>query len=247
MAQYLIITPTYNEAKNIRVFADAVLAVLPTAHILVVDDASPDGTGQIADDMARRDPRIHVMHRAGKLGLGSAYLSAFQWALSRDYAFILQMDADLSHDPKYLTHFVEALNDGADLVLGSRNIPGGGSIGWGLHRKCLSRAGSLYSRTILGVKVRDLTGGFKAFRRSVLEAIDLSSVHSEGYAFQIEMTYRAIKLGFGIREVPIVFLERQAGQSKMSGRIIAEAIQMVWRLRFRTLTPTASSVRSART
>lgn len=233
--QVLIITPTYNEHDNLETFVQQVLAQLPDARVLVIDDASPDGTGQLADRLAAADSRVHVMHREGKLGLGSAYLAGFRWALQRDFDVVFEMDTDLSHDPAHLPAFLEALHQGADVVVGSRNIPGGGTEGWGVGRHVLSKGGSLYSRTILGLRVRDLTSGYKAFRREVLQALDLDAVRSEGYAFQIELTYRAILRGFRVDEVPIRFVDRRAGHSKMSRKIFLEAITMVWRLRFDAL------------
>jgi dolichol-phosphate mannosyltransferase len=228
----LIVTPTYNERSNLPTFVDAVRAAAPEADILVVDDASPDGTGEVADEIARRDPRLSVLHRAGKLGLGSAYLEAFRRGLAQGFDRFLEMDADLSHDPKYLPDFFRALDQGADVVIGSRNVPGGSVEGWGTGRHVLSKGGSLYSRTILGVGVRDLTSGYKAFSRRALEAIELDRVRSNGYSFQIELTYRALRRGMKVVEVPIVFVDRRAGQSKMSRRIFAEAVAEVWRLRF---------------
>ena len=231
----LIVTPTYNERSNLQTFVDAVRAVAPDVDILVVDDASPDGTGELADEIAQRDPRLSVLHRSGKLGLGSAYREAFKRGLAQGFDRFLEMDADLSHDPKYLPDFFRALDQGADVVIGSRNIPGGSVAGWGPGRHVLSKGGSLYSRTILGVRVRDLTSGYKAFSRRALEAIELDRVRSNGYSFQIELTYRALRRGMKVVEVPIVFVDRRAGQSKMSRRIFAEAIAEVWRLRFDAL------------
>ena len=227
----LIIIPTYNECENITPIATAVLQRLPQAHILFVDDGSPDGTGILADSLAEGDPRIQVIHRAGKLGLGTAYLEGFRFALAREYELIFEMDADFSHNPDHLPSFLEAARGGADLVLGSRYVQGGGTVNWGVGRKILSRGGSLYARTILGVHVRDLTGGFKCFHRRVLEAIDLDTVSSEGYSFQVEMTYRTLRRGFSVSEVPITFMDRRVGQSKMSREIFLEAIWMVWKLR----------------
>jgi len=231
----LIVTPTYNEKENLEVFLQGVFAVRPDVNVLVVDDNSPDGTGVLADRLAEEDPRVQVMHRPGKLGLGSAYLDAFRWGLDQGYDVLMEMDTDLSHDPAYLPAFLEAVDQGADVVIGSRNIPGGGVEGWGPGRHFLSKGGSLYSRIILGVKVRDLTSGYKAFRREVLESIDLSEVGSEGYSFQVELTYRALRSGFRVHEVPIVFVDRRAGQSKMSRKIFVEAVMMVPRLRLRAL------------
>lgn len=232
MPRVLIITPTYNERENLSELAAGIFAVLPEANLLVVDDASPDGTGDVADQMASTDARVHVMHRAGKQGLGTAYLAGFAWAIEHGYDYILQMDADLSHDPRYLPDFIRALDEGADLAIGSRNIPGGGVEGWGPVRHFISKGGSLYSRVILGLGVRDLTSGYKAFRRTLLQSIDLGDVSSRGYSFQIELTYRAILRRFRVVEVPIMFVDRRAGQSKMSGSIFAEAVLMVWRLRW---------------
>jgi dolichol-phosphate mannosyltransferase len=227
----LVCIPTYNERDNIEPIARAALAADPRIDILVIDDNSPDGTGRIADELAARDPRAHVLHRPSKQGLGRAYLDGFRWALQRGYPFILEMDADFSHDPRYLPHFLDRAEAGVDLVLGSRYVPGGGTVNWGLGRKLVSRSGSLYARTILGLRQRDLTGGFKCFRRGVLESIDLASVRSSGYAFQIELTYRAIQKGFEVVEIPIVFEDRRVGQSKMTGQIVLEALAMVWKLR----------------
>lgn len=227
----LIVTPTYNERHNIPLFVRAVLAVAPGAHVLIVDDASPDGTGEVADALAREDPRVRVMHRPRKRGLGTAYVEAFQRGLADGYRYLFEMDADLSHDPGHLPRFFEALARGADVVVGSRNIPGGGVVGWGLGRHLLSKGGSLYSKLILGVGVNDLTTGYKAYRREALLAIDLPSIRSNGYSFQIETTYRALLAGMRVEEVPIVFVDRRAGQSKMNRRIFVEAVGMVWKLR----------------
>jgi dolichol-phosphate mannosyltransferase len=232
----LIVTPTYNEKENLPRFVDAVRAAFPEADMLIVDDNSPDGTGDLADAIAAKDSHVRVMHRAGKLGLGTAYIQAFQKGLGEGYDRFFEMDADLSHDVKYLPDFVRALDDGADVVIGSRNIPGGGVEGWGLGRHVISKGGSLYSRTILGLGVRDLTSGYKAFTRRALEAIDIGSIHSNGYSFQIEMTYRAIRRGMRVKEVPIVFVDRTLGKSKMSRKIFVEAMGVVWRLRAESVT-----------
>ncbi len=231
MPRVLIVTPTYNERDNLAEFVGAVHAAAPTVDVLVVDDASPDGTGALGDALAAADPRVSVLHRPGKLGLGTAYVDGFQLALTRGYDVVLEMDADLSHDPAYIPRFLEAMAAGADVVLGSRNVPGGGVEGWGPGRHVLSKGGSLYSRTILGVGVRDLTTGFKAYTRRALQAIDPGTLRSNGYSFQIETTYRALRRGLRVVEVPIVFVDRRAGRSKMSRRIFAEAIVEVWRLR----------------
>lgn len=227
----LIVTPTYNERDNVERFVRAVRARAPHADVMIVDDNSPDGTGEIADRLAAEDPHVRVMHRAGKLGLGTAYVQAFEKGLAEGYELFFEMDADLSHDPDHLPSFFEAFRQGADLVIGSRNITGGRVSGWGPGRHFLSKGGSLYSRTILGLPIRDLTSGYKAFRASVLRAIDLRSVRSEGYSFQIETTFRAAQRGFVVREVPIHFVDRKVGKSKMSRRIFAEAVVMVWKLR----------------
>ncbi len=231
MPRTLVVTPTYNEKENLERFVAAVRGALPEADLLVVDDASPDGTGALADDLAKRDGHVRVMHRAGKLGLGTAYVQAFARGLEEGYDRFFEMDADLSHDVRYLPDFVRALDEGYDVVIGSRNIPGGGVEGWGVGRHFLSKGGSFYSRTILGLPVRDLTSGYKAFSRRALEAIPLAEVHSNGYSFQIEMTYRAALRGMRVKEVPIVFVDRTAGRSKMSRKIFIEAIGMVWKLR----------------
>ncbi len=226
----LICLPTYNERDNLSPITEASLAAAPEVDVLVIDDGSPDGTGVLADELAAREPRIHVLHRTKKEGLGKAYLAGFEWALSRGYALVLEMDADFSHDPKYLPALLAKAGE-ADLVLGSRYVPGGGTVNWGLGRRLLSKGGSLYARTILGVSIRDLTGGFKCFRREVLESIDLPTVECSGYAFQIELTYRTLRRGFRVAEVPIVFADRRVGQSKMSRRIVLEAIRKVWSIR----------------
>jgi dolichol-phosphate mannosyltransferase len=228
--QALIIIPTFNERENLPRIIPAVLSNLPDAHILIVDDLSPDGTGDIADEFAKKDPRIHVEHRKGKRGLGRAYLHGFQWALSKEYQFIFEMDADFSHQPKYLPNFLRAIEK-SDLVLGCRYMPGGGIKGWGVHRLAISRGGNFYARTVLRLPYRDLTGGFKCFRRRALEAIDFSKVISNGYNFQIELTWYVHKAGLQITEIPIVFPDREDGISKMSAGIFHEAMLGVWRLR----------------
>ncbi len=227
----IVCLPTYDERENIEAIARAILDATPEVDLLVIDDNSPDGTGRIADAIAAREPRVHVLHRERKEGLGKAYLAGFAWALARGYPLVLEMDADFSHNPAYLPQMLAKARE-ADLVLGSRNVKGGGTLNWGLGRKVLSRAGSFYARTILGLHVRDLTGGFKCFHREVLEAIDLPTVECSGYAFQIELTYRAAKKGFSIAEIPIVFEDRRVGQSKMSKWIVLEAIRKVWTIRF---------------
>jgi dolichol-phosphate mannosyltransferase len=230
MRDAVIIVPTYNEAENLESLCSAIFENCDRCDILVVDDASPDGTGEIADRLAKADPRVRVLHRARKEGLGKAYLAGFAVALEQHYELILEMDADFSHDPTYLPRLLAAAED-ADLVLGSRYVRGGGTRNWGLARRIISYGGSLYARTILGIDVRDLTGGFKCFHRKTLLALDLASVQSEGYAFQIELTYRAVSLGLKVLEIPIVFTDRRVGKSKMSRAILLEAIPMPWRLR----------------
>jgi dolichol-phosphate mannosyltransferase len=227
-----LVLPTYNEADNIEPFVAAARANLPDdARILIVDDGSPDGTGERADRLAERHANVAVLHRRTKEGLGPAYIAGFRRALASGAGLVLEMDSDFSHDPAYLPRLIEASRR-ADLVIGSRYVDGGGVSDWGPVRRLISRGGSAYSRLALGVDVHDLTGGFKCFRREVLEAIDLDTVEVRGYAFQIEMTYRAIQLGFSVVEVPIVFRDRRAGESKMDGAIVAEAITAVPRLRF---------------
>jgi len=226
----LLCLPTYDERENLAPMIEAILAVVPQVEVLVIDDNSPDGTGRLADEIAAREARVKVLHRAGKEGLGRAYLAGFAWALARDYGLVLEMDCDFSHDPSYLPGMLAAAEE-ADLVLGSRYVKGGGTVNWGLVRKLISRGGSFYARTILGLRVRDLTGGFKCFRREVLEAIGLDTVECTGYAFQIELTYRAARRNFTIREIPIVFADRRVGHSKMSRRIVLEAIRKVWSIR----------------
>jgi len=229
----LIVVPTYNERDNVHGIAGRLLAALPGAELLFVDDNSPDGTGALLDEMAAAEPRLHVMHRAGKLGLGTAYVEGFGWGLARGYDYLFEMDADGSHDPRYLPQMVALAEDGADCVVGSRYVPGGGTENWGLGRKIISRGGSLYARTILGIDLQDVTAGYVCWRRAALAAIDLPSITSNGYSFQIEMKYRAIGKQLRVVETPIIFVDRRVGQSKMSRAIVAEALLQVWRLRFR--------------
>ena len=233
MSRALIVVPTYNERDNVREIAARLLAALPVTDVLFVDDNSPDGTGAILDEMAVADQRIHVMHRAGKLGLGTAYIEGFTWGLARDYDYLFEMDADGSHDPKYLPQMLALAEDGADAVSGSRYVPGGGTENWGRGRQIISKGGGLYARTVLGIDVRDVTAGFICWRRAALEALDLGSISSNGYSFQIEMKYRAHKRGLRLVETPIVFVDRRVGQSKMSRAIFVEALLKVWALRFR--------------
>ena len=227
----LIITPTYNERENLQRLTTEVHRIVPEAHMLIVDDNSPDGTGDLAEGLAASDSRISVLHREGKLGLGTAYVTGFKYALEHGYDLVFEMDADFSHRPEHLPEFLEAIKN-ADVVLGCRYMEGGGTEDWGLMRRMLSRGGNLYAKTLLSLPFRDLTGGFKCFRREVLEKIDLDRLESEGYAFQIELTYRAHRAGFRIAETPIIFPDRTLGHSKMSRKIIAEALVRVWGIRF---------------
>jgi dolichol-phosphate mannosyltransferase len=231
-----VVLPTYDEADNIRPVSEAILAALPGATLLVVDDDSPDGTGRIADDLAAADGRIRVRHRAAKQGLGRAYLDGFRIALEGGAEVVVQMDADFSHDPTALPSLIGPVVDGtADLVIGSRYTTGGGVLDWGLGRRVISRGGSLFARTVLGLGPHDLTGGFKAWRAGTLAAVPFDGVHAGGYVFQIEMTFRASRAGARVREIPIVFRDRRIGQSKMSRRIVVEALVVVVQLRLEEL------------
>ncbi len=233
MPQALICMPTYNESENLPKIIPAIFEEVPDVHILVIDDGSPDGTGAMADEMAAADERVHVLHRQTKEGLGPAYVAGFRWALAQDrYEVILEMDADFSHQPKYLPEIIRQA-EYYDVVIGSRYIAGGGTSDWGLMRRLISRGGGLYSRTILGIDIQDLTAGFIAWRREVLETLDLSGVEASGYVFQIEMKYRAFKAGFRMLEVPIVFPDRIAGDSKMTPDIALEALWRVWKIKGR--------------
>jgi dolichol-phosphate mannosyltransferase len=233
-----LILPTYNEAENLQAIVTAAGEVLARAaqegfRVLVVDDGSPDGTGRIADGLAAEHEWVQVLHRSEKNGIGPAYLAGFRHALDHGAGYLMEMDSDFSHDPADLARLLQAVRDGADLALGSRYVPGGGVEEWGLLRRFISEGGSTYARLVLGLRVKDLTGGFKCFRREVLEAIHFDGVRSQGYAFQVELTYRAVRAGFHVVEVPIVFKDRERGQSKMSWRIAAEAMWLVPRLRFK--------------
>ncbi len=231
-----VVLPTYDEADNIRPVSAAILESLPGATLLVVDDGSPDGTGGIADELAATDPRIRVRHRPAKQGLGRAYLDGFAIALDGGASIVVQMDADLSHDPTVLPNLIAPISDGStDLVIGSRYAPGGGVVDWGIGRRVISRGGSIFARTVLRLGPRDLTGGFKAWRAATLAAVPFEGVHAGGYVFQIEMTFRASRAGARIREVPITFHDRRVGQSKMSRRIVVEALVVVVQLRFEEL------------
>ena len=225
-ATSLIIIPTYNEADNLEPMVEAILALGLDTDILVIDDNSPDGTGEIADRLAAALPPVKVMHRPGKLGLGTAYVAGFRYALERDYEYVFEMDCDFSHDPAYLPTFLERIR-AYDLVIGSRYVAGGGTVNWSWLRKAISGGGNLFARTVLGLPVRDCTAGYKCFRRAVLQAIDWSQVRLQGYAFQIATVYYAHRLGFRIAEIPIIFEDRRVGQSKMSKRIVAEALLYV--------------------
>jgi len=226
-----IVVPTYNEAANLEPLLAAVRESVPDAHVLVVDDSSPDGTGELADAAAARDDAVEVLHRPAKAGLGLAYVSGFAHALRAGAGYVVEMDADLSHDPRDLPRLLERARAGVDLVLGSRYVPGGGVEDWDLLRRVISRAGCRYARGVLSVGIRDLTGGFKCFRATTLTAIDFETVRSEGYAFQVELTYRALARGMRVEELPITFRERSAGESKMSARIALEAMWLVPALR----------------
>jgi len=239
-----LILPTYNEAASVAALVASAREKLPASRrVLIVDDSSPDGTGRIADELAAAHDDVEILHRPRKEGLGPAYLAGFRRALEGGAELVVEMDADFSHDPAYLPRLLDAVRN-ADLVLGSRYVPGGGVSDWGPLRRAISRGGSAYARLALGVGVRDLTGGFKCFRREALEAIDLGSIRSRGYAFQVETTYRAIRAGFRVVEVPILFRERRAGASKMNGTIVAEAVWRVPALRFNRK-PARAEIRAA--
>jgi dolichol-phosphate mannosyltransferase len=238
VSRSLVVLPTYNECENIEPIVTAILGQSADIEVLVVDDNSPDGTGQIVDRLAEAQPRrVHVLHRAGKRGLGTAYIDGFLWALARDYDYVFEMDADFSHDPADLLRLrAVLLNGSADASIGSRWVGNGGTRNWSFLRTFISRGGSLYARLILGVPVTDLTSGFKCFSRRVLEQLDLHSVRSNGYAFQVEMNYRCHRYGFRIAEVPIMFVDRRVGKSKMGSHIVTEAMLVVLGLRFQALT-----------
>lgn len=227
----LVVIPTFNERDNLPTIITRLHSALPGVHVLVVDDSSPDGTGDVADQLAADDSanRIHVRHRTEKDGLGKAYLAGFAWGLEREYSVIIEMDADGSHAPEQLDRLLGAINDGADLVIGSRYVPGGKLVNWPKYREFLSRGANTYARLALGAKVHDITAGYRAYRRAVLEKIELDSVESAGYCFQIDLAWRAVRAGFDVREVPITFTEREIGESKMSGGVMTEAFLMVAR------------------
>jgi dolichol-phosphate mannosyltransferase len=226
LGKVLVIIPTYNESENIESIVSRVRASVPGVDVLVADDNSPDGTGRIADTIAENDPHVQVMHRKGKEGLGAAYLAGFHWGIDHGYDILIEMDADGSHQPEQLHRLLEAVRD-ADLVLGSRWVTGGSVVNWPLHRKVISRGGSLYSRLMLGLDLRDITGGYRAFRKDTLLGIDMDSVASQGYCFQVDLARRAVARGYRVVEVPITFIERERGNSKMSNTIVAEAL---WRV-----------------
>jgi dolichol-phosphate mannosyltransferase len=230
----LVVVPTYNERVNVPLIVPAILGQDPRIDVLVVDDSSPDGTGELADQLAAENPRVHVLHRSQKEGLGKAYIAGFRWALDHGYDLIFEMDADFSHDPRFLPAFLDAVQD-ADLVIGSRYKTGVNVINWPISRLLLSLGANQYARLVTGLPLADSTGGFKCFRRRVLEAIPLERVRSNGYAFQIEMSYLAWRKGFRLKEIPIVFTDRVEGQSKMNRKIVREAVWMVWWLRLRSL------------
>jgi len=236
--KYVVIVPTYNERDNLGPLVESILLQGEAFHILIVDDNSPDGTGDLADQLAAERSRVHVIRRPGKMGLGTAYIAGFHWALDYGADLIFEMDADFSHDPAMLPRFVEAIQD-CDLVLGSRYVAGGGVRNWPWYRQWMSFGGSLYARTILGVGIRDLTGGFKCFRPEVLRTIGLNGIETSGYAFQIEMTYRTLLHGFRVKEIPIVFVDRVHGKSKMSRRVFLEAVIAVPKLRLKLSNPRA--------
>lgn len=233
----LVIIPTFNERDNLPLIIDRLLKAEPErVHVLVVDDSSPDGTGELAEELAAKDTRIHVMHREGKTGLGGAYSAGFRWGLERDYEVLCEMDADGSHSPEQLHLLLDRIDTGADLVLGSRYVRGGKTVNWPASRQLLSRGGNMYASVALGAGLSDITGGYRAYRREVLESIDLNTVDSAGYVFQVDLAWRAVEAGFDVREVPITFTERELGESKMSSGIVKEAMLQVtkWGLSYRT-------------
>ena len=234
MPKTLVVTPTYNEAENIERFVNSVLDESPEIDILVVDDNSPDGTGSIVEKMQASNPRIHLIRRAGKMGLGTAYVAGFKYAIEKKFDFVCEMDADFSHSPEELPNFLEKIKD-CDLVIGSRYTNGVRVVNWPIRRLILSYGANVYTRIITGMPIMDATGGFKCFRRKVLEAIDLDRVHSNGYAFQIEMNFKAWNKGFKLCEHPIIFMDRQSGVSKMSKKIVYEAVFMVWKLKYKKI------------
>ena len=236
----LIIIPTYNELENLRPLLQEIFSYAPKTDVLIVDDNSPDGTGKLADEIHNENPQVHVLHRAGKLGLGTAYIAGFKYAVAHGYDAAFEMDADFSHDPRYLPDFLKAIEH-ADLVIGSRYIPGGGTPNWSFLRRFISGGGNIFARFMLGIPVQDCTAGFRCYRRQVLESIDLDTIQSQGYAFQVEMAYRVMRQGFKIVETPIVFMDRRIGKSKMSRKIVIEAFIYVLRARFGKKPPAHTS------
>ncbi len=233
-ARVLIVIPTYNEIENLKPITDAVLSkTSANVHILVVDDGSPDGTGKLADQLASANPRLHVLHRTEKQGLGPAYIAGFRWGFEQNFDQVVEMDADFSHNPDFLPTMLGLLAEN-DFVMGSRYVQGGGTVNWGILRKIISRGGSFYARLILGAPIRDFTGGFNGWNRKVLDSIELSSLEAGGYSFQIELKYRAFKKGFKGKEFPILFEDRRVGKSKMSLKIVIEALSLVPKLRFKS-------------
>jgi dolichol-phosphate mannosyltransferase len=239
----LIIIPTYNEIENLPPLLEEIFSYVPKTDILIVDDNSPDGTGKLADETAEKDERVHVLHRSGKLGLGTAYIAGFKYAIAHGYDAAFEMDADFSHDPRYLPDFLEAIKR-ADLVIGSRYIQGGGTPNWSPIRRIISGGGNIFARFMLGIPIHDCTAGYRCYRREVLESIDLDTIQTQGYGFQVELAYRVMKQGFRIVETPIIFMDRRVGKSKMSRKIIIEAFTFVLRTRFggRTLSRTTPTV-----
>ncbi len=227
----LIIIPTYNEIDNLRPLLEEIFSYAPETDILIVDDNSPDGTGDLADEIHNENPRVHVLHRPGKLGLGTAYIAGFKYAIEHNYDAAFEMDADFSHDPRYLPDFLKAIEN-ADVVIGSRYIPGGNTPNWSMLRRLISGGGNIFARFMLGIPVHDCTAGYRCYRREVLEKIDLDTIQSQGYAFQVELAYRVMKQGFKIVETPIVFMDRRVGKSKMSRKIVIEGFAYVLKARF---------------
>ncbi|WP_138442768.1 polyprenol monophosphomannose synthase [Sinomonas susongensis] len=220
----LTIIPTYNELESLPKTLGRLRSAVPASDVLVADDNSPDGTGELADRIAAEDPQVHVMHRKGKEGLGAAYIAGFEWALERDYDVVVEMDADGSHQPEQLPRLLEAVEQGADLVIGSRWVQGGTVVNWPVYRQLISRTGSTYARLMLGLKIKDMTAGYRAFRRTTLEKLDLDRVESVGYGFQVDLAWRVARMGLKVAEVPVTFVERELGSSKMSGNIVVEAM-----------------------
>ncbi|MBB5081228.1 polyprenol monophosphomannose synthase [Nonomuraea endophytica] len=243
LGRVLIVVPTYNERDNLPLIAERIRASVPDAHLMIVDDNSPDGTGDLADELAAKDDHVHVLHRPGKQGLGAAYIAAFRWGMSEGYDVLVEMDADGSHQPEELPKLLEALAEGADLAIGSRWVPGGKVVNWPAHREFLSRGANVYVRLILGLPIRDATAGFRAYRAATLEKIGVSGVESQGYCFQVDLTLRTVRSGLRAREVPITFVERVNGVSKMSGKVITEAL---WRVSLWGITGLPSRLRRRR-